>query len=134
VSRLVRVQAHMDSADVEELRRLVKMKGGQRKGYTLSRELNAALREYIKRHKAQQEEATMTPVWEQLIHEKFDQQEAWLRSGVWGGATYSATAALLLLELMCGKTLEPNQAKDHFELIRGRAWKIIRRDDPGGGS
>ncbi|HWI51283.1 MAG TPA: hypothetical protein VNT01_04000 [Symbiobacteriaceae bacterium] len=134
MSRLVRLQAHLDSADVDELRKLVKTKGGQRKGYTLSRELNAALREYINRHKAQQEEASMTPVWEELLGEKFAQQEAWLRPGVWGGATYSATAALLLLEIMCGKTLDPSQAKDHFELIRGRAWKIIRRDELGGGS
>lgn len=134
MSRLVRKQFHLDPADVEELERIVKSKGGKRKGYSLSRELNAALRDYIKRHKAVHEEATMTPVWERLINEKFEQQEAWLRPGVWGGGTYSATAALLLLELLCGKSIDPSQAKDHFELIRGRAWKIIRRDELGGGS
>lgn len=54
-----------------------------------------------------------------------------MRPGVWGAATYSATAALLLLELMCGKTLDPKEARDHFELIRGCAWKLVRHE-PGG--
>jgi hypothetical protein len=70
----------------------------------------------------------MTPVWQRLLDEKFEHLETWLRPGVWGGATYSTTAALLLLEVMCGKTLDPRDAKTHFELIRGRAWKIVRRD------
>ncbi|MDF2630433.1 MAG: hypothetical protein K0R39_4264, partial [Symbiobacteriaceae bacterium] len=99
----------------------------------------AAIREYIKRNKALHEEASMTPVWQHLLDEKFAQLEVWLRPGVWGGGTYSATAALLLLELMCGKTLDPAQAKDHFELIRGQAWKILRRENlsltgPGDGN
>jgi len=131
---LVRKCVYLDEADVQELKRLAQVKGGRRKGYTLNGEMAGAVREYIKRQKAQQEEATMTPVWEQLLNEKFAQLEAWLRPGVWGGGTYSATAALLLLELMCGKTLDPAQAKDHFELIRGRTWKIIRRDELGGGT
>jgi hypothetical protein len=129
VSHLVRKQFHLDPTDVRELEAMVKAKGGRRRGNSLSHEVNMALREHIKRNKAQQEEAVMTPVWQQLLEEKFAQLEAWLRPGVWGGGTYSATAALLLLELLCGKTLDPTQAKDHFELIRGRAWKILRRDD-----
>jgi hypothetical protein len=131
VSRLVRKQFHLDPAVVQELERIVDAKGGQRKGYSLSREVTAALREHIRRQTAQREEATMTPVWQQLLDQKFAELEGWLRPGVWGGGTYSATSALLLLELMCGKTLDPAQAKDHFELIRGRAWKLVRRDPEG---
>lgn len=134
MSEVIRKHVCLDVTDLQELQRLANSKGGRRRGHTLSSELTEAVRDYIKRKKAQHEEATMTPVWEQLLNEKFAQLEAWLRPGVWGGGTYSATAALLLLELMCGKTLDPNQAKDHFELIRGRAWKIIRRDELGGGS
>ena len=130
MSRLVRKQFHLDPAVVRDLEQIVQAKGGQRKGYSLSREVTAALKEHIRRQYAQHEEATMTPIWQRLLDEKFEQLEAWLRPGVWGGGTYSATAALLLLELMCGKTLEPAQAKDHFELIRGRAWKLMRRDAP----
>lgn len=107
---------------------MIKAKGGHRRGYSFSREVTTALKEYIQRQKAQQEEAIMTPVWQRLLDEKFEQLEAWLRPGVWGGATYSTTASLLLLELMCGKTIDPRQARDHFELIRGRAWKIVRKD------
>jgi hypothetical protein len=132
VSTPVRKHVRLDSADIQELQRLVNSKGGARKGYTFSGEVTAAIRDYIKRQYAQQEEATMTPVWEQLLNDKFAQMESWLRPGVWGGGTYAATSALLLLELMCGKTLEPAQAKDHFELIRGRAWKLVRRDPDGG--
>ncbi|HEY3365996.1 MAG TPA: hypothetical protein VGK74_13145 [Symbiobacteriaceae bacterium] len=128
MSRLVRKQFHLDSTDVSELERIVQAKGGRTRGNSLSREVTIALREHIRRQKARQEEAAMTPVWERLLAEKFDNQEAWLRSGVWGGATYSTTAALLLLELLCGKTLDPKEAQQHFELIRGRAWKIVRRD------
>lgn len=130
---LIRKCVRLSLADVQALQRLADAKGGRRKGYTFTDELAAAVRDYIKKQTAQHEESTMTPVWEQLLNEKFAQLEAWLRPGVWGGGTYSTTAALLLLELMCGKTLDPAQAKDHFELIRGRAWKIIRRDDLGGG-
>jgi hypothetical protein len=130
--KLVRKCVYLDEADLQELKRLAAARGGRRRGHTLSSEVAGAIREYIKRNAAQHEEATMTPVWQQLLDEKFAQSEAWLRPGVWGGATYSATAALLLLELMCGKTLDPAQAKNHFELIRGRAWKIVRRDELGG--
>ena len=119
---------------MQQLRRIVEAKGGRTRGFTISSVVAAAVRDYIKRHDSQQEEASMTPVLERLLDERFAQLEAWLRPGVWGGGTYSATAALLLLELMCGKTLEPSQARDHFELIRGRAWKIIRRDAPMDGS
>ena len=74
------------------------------------------------------EEVITAPIWQRMLDEKFEQMEVWLRPGVWGGATYSTTAALLLLEMMCGKNLDPRQAKDHFGLIRGRAWKIVRRE------
>lgn len=132
--RLVRKCVSLDLTDIQELQRLAEARGGRRRGHSFSNEVTAAIREYINRQKAQHEENTMTPIWEQLLNDKFAQLEAWLRPGVWGGGTYSATAALLLLELMCGKTLEPSQAKDHFELIRGRAWKILRRAELGEGS
>jgi hypothetical protein len=131
MSTLVRKCVCLDSADIKELQRLADARGGARKGYTFSREVATAVKEYIKRQHAQKEEATMTPVWQQLLDQKFAELESWLRPGVWGGGTYSATSALLLLELMCGKTLDPAQAKDHFELIRGRAWKLVRRDPEG---
>jgi len=134
ITRLIRQTVCLSAADMHELRRLAAAKGGRARGYTISSEVAAAIKDYIKKQDAQHEEANMTPVWEQLLNEKFAQLEAWLRPGVWGGGTYSATAALLLLELMCGKQLDPAQAKDHFELIRGRAWKIIRRELPGDGS
>lgn len=127
VSRPVRKNVMLDSALIEAVNGIVKSKGGRNKGYSFSGELTAALKEYVQRHTAQKEEAVSAPVWERLLNEKFDQQEQWLRPGAWGAATYSATSALLLLELMCGKTLDPKDAKEHFELIRGRAWKIVRR-------
>jgi len=128
VSYLTRKQVHLDPAVVEDLERIVRTKGGRRKGYSFSHEVNVALREYVRRCAAEKDEQTLTPVWERLLNEKFGQLEAWLRPGVWGGATYSTTASLMLLELMCGKTIDPKEAKDHFELIRGRAWKMVRKD------
>lgn len=77
-----------------------------------------------------EDDSILAPVISQLIDEKFAQLEAWLRPGVWGGATYSATASLLLLELLCGQTVEPSEAKKHLDLIRGRAWKMVRKEQP----
>jgi len=93
----------------------------------LSIEINVAIREHLRRSKARQEEILLSPVIERLLQEKVDQMESWLRSGVWAGATYSATATLLLLELLCGQTVEPAKAREHLELIRGRAWKMVRK-------
>lgn len=134
MSALVRKNVCLDSALIDQVERIAKAKGGRRRGYSFSGELTEALKQHVRRYNAQQEEAVSTPVWEGLLKEKFGQQEEWLRPGVWGAATYSTTAALLLLELMCGKTLEPSQAKDHFELIRGRAWKIVRMERSNRGS
>jgi hypothetical protein len=131
VSTLVRKNVVLDAALVEEVDRIVKSKGGRNKGYSFSGELTAALKEYVRRHTTQKEEAVSAPVWARLLQERAEQQDAWLRPGVWGAATYSATTALLLLELMCGKTLDPEDARDHFELIRGRAWKLVRREPAG---
>lgn len=128
VSYLTRKQVHLDPSVVEDLERIVRSKGGRRKGYSFSHEVNVALREYVQRCAVQKEEQALTPLWERLLNEKFGQLEAWLRPGVWGGATYSTTASLMLLELMCGKTIDPKEARDHFELIRGRAWKMVRKD------
>lgn len=102
---------------------------------SLSSEINSALKEHLRRHKAGQEELLLAPVLERLLNEKMDQMETWLRSGVWAGATYSATATLLLLELLCGQQVDPKDARDHLELIRGRAWKMVRRapEAEGGG-
>lgn len=133
MSRLVRKQLHQDSADIDAIERLVTAKGGRKKGYSFSREVSAAIRQHIRRELGEREEATMTPIWQRLLDEKFGQMETWLRSGVWAGATYSTTAALLLLEVMCGKKIDPSHAREHFELVRGRAWKIVRRD-PGAGA
>lgn len=93
----------------------------------LSEEVNTALREHVRRNKAQQEEILLAPVIERLLKERVDQMESWLRSGVWAGATYSATASLLLLEILCGQKVDPREAKAHLELIRGRAWKMVRK-------
>lgn len=101
---------------------------------SLSNEVNSALKEYLRRRKAGQEDMLVAPVFEQLLKERVDQMESWLRSGVWAGATYSATATLLLLELLCGQTVDPKDARDHLELIRGRAWKMVRKTaDTAGG-
>jgi hypothetical protein len=32
---------------------------------------------------------------------------------------------------MCGKKLEAKDVREHFELIRGRAWKIVGAPKPG---
>lgn len=125
---LVRKQLHIDASVWADMERLVRAKGGPRKGTSLSNEVTLALRQYIQRQMTTREEAVLSPIFQRLLDDRFAQLEAWLRPGVWGGATYGTTAALLLLELMCGKTLDPRDAKDHFELIRGRAWKIVRRD------
>ena len=121
-----RVKKHvtLDPAIVSDLEELAARKGGES---SLSRELNRAAREYIKRQKSQQDDSILAPVLEQLLEEKFAQLEAWLRPGVWGGATYSTTASLLLLELLMGQTVEPEKAKEHLDLIRGRAWKMVRK-------
>jgi hypothetical protein len=102
---------------------------------SLSNEVNAALREHLRRQRAGQEDILLAPVIERLLKERVDQMESWLRSGVWAGATYSATATLLLLEILCGQTVDPQEARDHLELIRGRAWKMVRKtaDTVGGG-
>ena len=94
---------------------------------TFSNEVNAAVKEHVKRHKAGQDDSVLAPVLERLLDQKLDQMETWLRSGVWAGATYSATATLLLLELLCGQKVAPEDARAHFELIRGRAWKMVRK-------
>lgn len=127
MSRLVRKNVVLDASLIEEVNRMVKAKGGRNKGYSFSGELTIALKEHVRRYHTQNEEAVSAPVWERLLDETYGRQETWLRPGVWAAATYSATCALLLLELMCGKTLDPKDAKDHFELIRGRAWKLVRR-------
>jgi hypothetical protein len=101
---------------------------------SLSNEVNTALKEHIRRHKAGQEDIILAPILDRLLQESVNQTEGWLRPGVWAGATYSATASLLLLELLCGQTVDPSEAKTHLELIRGRAWKMVRRsaDQEGG--
>lgn len=127
VGTLVRKNVCLDSALIEQVNALAKAKGGARMGASFSGELTIALKEYVQRRTMQQEEVTLAPVLERLFNEKFERLEQWLRPGTWSGATYSATAALLLLELLCGQQLDPRHAKEHFELIRGRAWKIVRR-------
>ena len=99
----------------------------RRRDSNLSNEVNAALKEYLQRQKAGEEALVFAPVLERLLNMKMDQQELWLRSGVWAGATYSATATLLLLELLCGQRVDPQEAKAHLDLIRGRAWKMVRK-------
>jgi hypothetical protein len=86
-----------------------------------------------------QDDSILAPVISQLLDEKFAQLEVWLRPGVWGGATYSTTAALMLLELLIGVRVEPAEAKNHLDLLRGRAWKMVRdknmdREPPAGSS
>lgn len=125
---VVRKNVCLDSELIEQVERIAKAKGGARRGASFSGEVTIALKEYVQRTTMKQEEVSLAPVLQQLFDEKFQQLEQWLRPGTWGGAMYSATSALLLLELMCGKQLNPSQAKEHFELIRGRAWKIVRRD------
>jgi hypothetical protein len=127
VGMLVRKNVCLDSGLIEQVNAIAKAKGGARMGASFSAEVTIALKEYVQRRTMKQEEITLAPVLERLFDEKFSQLEQWLRPGTWGGATYSATSALLLLELMCGKKLDPSQAKEHFDLIRGRAWKIVRR-------
>jgi hypothetical protein len=101
---------------------------------SLSNQVNAALREYLSRRKAGQEDLLLAPVFERLLKERVEQMENWLRSGVWAGATYSATATLLLLEILCGQTVDPKDAREHLNLIRGRAWKMVRKtSDAEGG-
>lgn len=102
----------------------------QRKGSSISVQFERAAREHLRRQKAMEDDSILAPVISQLIDEKFAQLDTWLRSGVWGGATYSATATLLLLELLCGQTVEPSEAKKHLDLIRGRAWKMVRKEQP----
>lgn len=125
---LVRKTLHLDGAVVADLERIIASKGGRRRGYSLGQEVTMAIREYVQRQLLHRDEAATAPLLERLLDERFGQLEAWLRPGVWGGATYGTTAALLLLEHMCGKSLDPKDARAYFDLIRGRAWKIIRKD------
>lgn len=126
----IRKHVMIETGLLSELNRLLATKPDS----NLSGEINIALQEYLQRRKARQEEILLAPVLERLLNEKIDQVETWLRSGVWAGATYSATATLLLLEMLCGQKVEPSEAREHLELIRGRAWKMVRKgtgDWPG---
>lgn len=122
--RRVKKHVTLDPQIVADLEEIAAKKGGES---SLSQELNRAGREYVQKVKGQNDDSLLAPVIDRLLTEKFDQLEAWLRSGVWGGATYSATATLLLLEILCGQTVDPVDAKNHLDLIRGRAWKMIRK-------
>lgn len=124
LARLISKHVTLDASVVADMEELVKRKGRES---SLSKELNRAAREHVKRAKSENDDSLLAPVIERLLAEKFDQLEAWLRPGVWGGATYATTAALMLLELLMGQTVEPEKAKDHLELIRGRAWKMVRK-------
>lgn len=115
----------LDPGVVQDLEEIVQRRGGES---SLSMELNRAAREYVRRQKGQNDDVLLAPVIDRLLTEKFEQLEAWLRSGVWGGATYSATASLLLLELLCGQKVDPTEARAHLDLVRGRAWKMVRKD------
>lgn len=119
----IRKHVKIDAVLFAELKQML----ASRPDSNLSEEINLALREHVRRSKAQKEELLLAPVIERLLKEKVDQMESWLRSGVWAGATYSATASLLLLELLCGQRVDPREAKEHMELIRGRAWKMVRK-------
>jgi hypothetical protein len=123
VHRRIRKHVMIEAGILAEMKSLL----ASRPDSNLSEEINIALREYVRRSKAQQEEILMAPVIERLLNEKVDQMESWLRSGVWAGATYSATATLLLLEMLCGQKVDPKEAREHLELIRGRAWKMVRK-------
>lgn len=125
---LVRKNVCLDSELIEQVNRIVKANGGARMGASFSSELTIALKKHVQREKMQEEETILAPVLQRLFDEKFAQLEGWLRPGTWGSATYSATSTLLLLELLCGVQVDPNQAKDHLNVIRGRAWKMVRRD------
>jgi hypothetical protein len=131
VGTLVRKNVCLDSYLIDQVERIAKAQGGARMGASFSALVTTALKEYVQRQTMQQEEVVLAPVLERLLDEKFERLEQWLRPGSWGSATYSCTSALLLLELMCGQKLDPKDAKDHFELIRGRAWKLVRRPFQG---
>lgn len=120
----VRVRKHvrLEPELAAELAQLL----AERPESSFSNEVNTAIKEHLRRHKAGREDLVLAPILDRLLKEKMDQMEHWLRSGVWAGATYSATATLLLLELLCGQTVDPKDAKNHLELIRGRAWKMVR--------
>jgi hypothetical protein len=119
----IRKHVMIEAGLFEEMKSLLASKPDS----NLSHEINIALREYLRRAKARQEETLLAPVMERLLNEKVDQMESWLRSGVWAGATYSATATLLLLEMLCGQKVDPKEAREHLDLIRGRAWKMVRK-------
>lgn len=118
----IRKHVRIEPELVAELQSLIE----QNPETSLSNEVNTAVREHLRRHKAGREDLVLAPILDRLLENKLDQMEAWLRSGVWAGATYSATATLLLLELLCGQTVDPKDARNHLELIRGRAWKMVR--------
>jgi len=129
VTRRIRKHIRIEPGVVADLEALLTQKPDS----SLSNEVNVALKEYLRRQMAGHEDIVLAPVLERLLNEKLDQVETWLRAGVWAGATYSATATLLLLELLCGQTVDPKEAKAHLDLIRGRAWKMVRRtQDPEG--
>lgn len=128
MTQRVRTHVYLEADDIHQMKRLAVAKGGPRKGYSYSGEVGAAVREYLHRQMVSKEEAVTAPVWQRMLDEKFAQLEAWLRPGVYGGSTYSTTAALILLEMICGKTVSPEQAREYFDLMRGRAWKIIRKE------
>lgn len=118
----IRKHVRIEPALIAELEAIL----SERPDSSLSNEVNAAIQEHVRRHKAGREDLVLAPIMDRLMEEKLNQMEGWLRSGVWAGATYSATATLLLLELLCGQTVDPKDARNHLELIRGRAWKMVR--------
>jgi len=122
VTSRIRKHVRIEPALIAELDAILT----ERPDSSLSNEVNTAIQEHVRRHKAGREDLVLAPIMDRLLEEKLNQMESWLRSGVWAGATYSATATLLLLELLCGQAVDPKDARNHLELIRGRAWKMVR--------
>lgn len=98
-------------------------------GGGITHQAATAIREYLARQVATTQESLATPVLDNLLLERLGQVESWLRPMVAAASIHSATAMLLALEALCGTRVDPSRAKETLDLMRGRAYKMIRRRD-----
>lgn len=131
VPRPVRLTFRLTPENVQGLRALVRRKGGHQAGVTFTGELNRAVAQYLAEDTAGRQITDLAPVLSELLDHKLGHMETWLRPMLASGGIHATTAMLLALELMCGTRIQPDQARELLDLMRGRAYKLFRRRGDG---
>lgn len=122
------VAVYLDPPQVEAL--LTRAKAHSR---SLSAEIVIAVREHLARNAAQVQDAQAAPLLDALLQERLGHLETWLRPMMAATSINAATAMLLALELLCGTRVEAERARETLDVMRGRAYRMLRkRDGPDG--